>query len=230
MVSFIKNITFAICCTLATSLISIIAFFCRFSKNGMIKIYKTWGAVILFLAKYIYGITYQVSGIENIKPNAIIASKHQSIWETIIFLTLLDKPSYILKKSLLSIPFYGWHLKQMNMIAVDRKGGIKSMKKMILDIKEKLSLGHNIVIFPQGTRVPYNSSLQDYPYHFSFLSLYQEGFDVIPVTLDSGKYWPPKLFSKKSAGAIQMKIMPVMPKGLNSGDFKKTLIELLEHK
>ncbi len=220
----IKNIIFAVFFIFITVFLSIIAIFLRFSQKYLVAIYKIWGKIILFLADKIYGIKYQIVGLENIKDEpCIVASKHQSMWETIIFLVLFDKISYILKSELLKIPFYGWHLKAMGMISVNRKGGLKAMRKMLEDAKQRLIDGYKIVIFPQGTRTPFNSSTQDYPYHFSFISLYHEGFKVIPASLDSGKFWPKGMFSKKKSGTITMTIMPAIVDNLNNIEFKKEL-------
>ena len=94
----IKNIIFAVFFIFVTVFLSIIAIFLRLSQKYLVAIYKIWGKIILFLADKIYGIKYQIIGLENIKDEPrIIASKHQSMWETIIFLVLFDKISYILK-------------------------------------------------------------------------------------------------------------------------------------
>ncbi len=227
--SFIKNIFFLLICAPITIFLSIFAFFLRFSEQKLVFVYKTWARGVLLLIKYIYKIDYKINGLENI-PNGscVIASKHESMWETIIFLILLDKVSYILKSELLKIPFYGWHLKAMNMIPVDRYGGIKAMKKMLLDSKDKLNKGYKIVIFPQGTRVPIGGNTDDYPYHFGFISLYKEGFDVIPVSLNSGQFWPKGIFTKKHSGTIVMEVKPKLEKNLDNNSFKAILQEQIE--
>ena len=74
------------------------------------KVSSLWGTYVMFMAKAICGISYQVTGLENLTKvdNAIILCKHQSAWETIFLVTILPPSSILLKKSLLWIPFWGW--------------------------------------------------------------------------------------------------------------------------
>jgi len=126
---------------------------------------KIWSQFSFYVLKKLCKIDYKIIGQENIlKEPCIYACKHQSMWETVVMHLILNRPVYAYKKELEKIPFYGWFLKYMSGIGVDRKGGIKSLKNVIAQAKFYLNIGQSVVIFPQGTRVPVGEGVEKYPY------------------------------------------------------------------
>ncbi len=184
---------------------------------------KPWGEGSLFLARIFCGIKYEIRGKENIPSTPVIyASKHQSAWDTIIFLTLFPRVAYVLKKELLRLPFWGWYLWRMKMIAIDRSAGASSLKQLIRDSKTALGEGRSIVIFPEGTRTKPNAAPD---YQSGITAMYSSlGAPVVPVALNSGVYWGKNAFFKKS-GTIIIEFLPVIPAGLA----KKEFIERLQN-
>ena len=192
---------------------------------------KIWTKTIVFSLKIICGIKYQIINQHNI-PNSpcIFACKHQSMWETIIMHLIIHRPVYVYKTELLKIPFYGWFLNVMSGIKVNRKGGINSLKYVLQQAKSYLQKQQSIVIFPQGTRVPVSGSTQQYPYQSGIISLYQNcNVSVVPVALNSGLFWPKKLFQQKP-GTISINFLPAIPSGLSKKDFIQTLTKQIEEK
>ena len=185
-----------------------------------------WAKGVLLLARVICGITFEVRGEQNkVNGPAIYACKHQSAWDTLIFLVLLKHPAYVLKRSLLRIPLWGWYLWRMKMIAIDRDGGTSSMKQMIRDSKEVLESGRQIVIFPEGTRIRAGQAGQ---YHPGVQAL--QGFlkvPVVPVALNSGVYWGKDAFLKKP-GKIILEFLPALDTKLPKDAFLPTLQETIE--
>ena len=191
------------------------------SPRAAQKIGKWWAMPCLFLARVLCGITYEVRGRENIQNMPVIyASKHQSAWDTIIFLTLLPNMAYVLKKELLKLPFWGWYLWRMKMIAIDRAAGASSIKQLVRDGKIALAENRPIVIFPEGTRTKLNSKPD---YHAGITAMYSAlGVPVVPVALNSGVYWGKNAFFKKS-GKIIIEFMPPIPAGLPKKEFAERL-------
>ncbi|HEY9163150.1 MAG TPA: lysophospholipid acyltransferase family protein, partial [Magnetovibrio sp.] len=114
---------------------------------------KLWSACAMWVLKVVVGLRWEVKGLENLPDRpCIFASKHQSAWETGIFYQVVTDPSYILKKELLSIPFFGWYIARGGAIAIDRKAGASALKLMIGGAQDRLARGQNVVIFPEGTR------------------------------------------------------------------------------
>jgi 1-acyl-sn-glycerol-3-phosphate acyltransferase len=175
----------------------------------------------LFLARVLCGIKYEVRGRKNIQNTPVIyASKHQSAWDTIIFLTLLPNMAYVLKKELLKLPFWGWYLWRMKMIAIDRSAGASSIKQLIRDGKTALAEGRPIVIFPEGTRTKPRSKPD---YHAGVTAMYSAiGVPVVPVALNSGSYWGKNAFFKKS-GTIIIEFLPPIPANLPKKEFAERL-------
>ena len=177
------------------------------------------------------GINYKIIGRENIsKTPCIYACKHQSMWETVIMHLIIDRPVYAYKKELEIIPFYGWFLKVMSGIKVDRKGGVKSLKSVINQTKNYLNKKQSIVIFPQGTRVPIEGSIEKYPYQAGITALYNScDVKIVPVALNSGLFWPKGQILKKR-GTVIIEFLPAIEKGLSKEDFNKKLISEIEEK
>ncbi|MFZ9469793.1 MAG: lysophospholipid acyltransferase family protein, partial [Rickettsiales bacterium] len=106
---------------------------------------KIWSQFSFYVLKKLCKIEYKIIGQENIlNEPCIYACKHQSMWETVVMHLILNRPVYAYKKELEKIPFYGWFLKFMSGIGVDRKGGMKSLKNVISQAKFYLeAAGHS---------------------------------------------------------------------------------------
>lgn len=187
---------------------------------------RPWALVSLLLARFLCGIKYEIRGKENIlKTPAIYASKHQSAWDTLIFLTIFPRVAYVLKKELLRLPLWGWYLWRMKMIAIDRSAGASSLKQLLKDSKAELNKNRSITIFPEGTRTkPYSTP----DYQAGVTAMYSSlNVSVVPVALNSGVYWGKNAFSKKS-GTIIIEFLPPIPVGLSKKEFAERLQNEIE--
>ncbi len=187
---------------------------------------RLWGLGSLWLLKILCNITYEVRGAEYIpaKPS-IVASKHQSAWDTIIFWVLLTRPAFVLKKELIFFPIFGWYLLFLKNIYIDRKAGASAMKHMLREASLRSNEGRSIVIFPEGTRtLPGASSI----YHPGVAALYQHlKVPVVPVALNSGQLWKKNAFTK-TPGKVIIEFLPPIEPGLKGRDFLATLQEHIE--
>ncbi len=191
------------------------------------KIGPIWANGVLFGLRFICGIKYEVRGAENLPSEPfIIASKHQSAWDTAIFLKLLNNPAYILKKELLKIPLFGNHLQSMKMIPIDREGGTKALKDMLVHIKDRVSQKRSVVIFPEGTRTAPGEKPKYQP---GIAFIYKDvDVPVIPVALNSGKFWGKNAFTK-APGTIVLQYLPAIESGLDRKEFTKKLEDTIEN-
>ena len=180
----------------------------------------------LLLLRLICGLDYRIEGLEHFpKQPCIIAAKHQSIWETIAFCHIFDRPIFVLKQELTRIPFYGWYLRRMGMIAIDRSGGASAMRQMVAETKQRLGDGKHVIIFPEGTRTGPGKKR---PYHPGVAALYKQvGVPVLPVALDSGLFWPGRTM-RQSPGRITVRLLPPLQPGLERRDFMARLEESIE--
>ena len=196
------------------------------SYRGIIWVAKTWGRVNLFLLKLIAGIDVEWRGVENIpKGPLIVASKHQSAWETFALLHRFDNPLFILKRELTWIPLFGWFLIKGHMVPIDRKRGKEALAAMNERARVELAKGRQLIIFPEGTRRPAGAEPR---YKFGVAHIYEaEGVPCLPVALNSGLFWPRRTFLRKP-GTVVVEFLDPIPPGLEKDVFFKRLQEGIE--
>jgi 1-acyl-sn-glycerol-3-phosphate acyltransferase len=190
---------------------------------------KVWAGFGLWVLKKLCGLDYKITGLENLpKGPCIIACKHQSAWETIVMHMIVKRPVYVYKKELEHIPFYGWYLKVMSGIKLNRKGGASALKSLIKQSKSYLEKGQTIIIFPQGTRVPVQGDIEKYPYQAGIAALYLScDIKVVPAALNSGLFWPKHQLFKKP-GTITLQFLEPINPGLKKAEFMQKLEEVTE--
>jgi 1-acyl-sn-glycerol-3-phosphate acyltransferase len=168
-----------------------------------------WARMVIWLARVIVGIRYEVQGLENLpKEPCVVLSKHQSAWETIAFQLIFPPLSFVLKKNLLYIPFFGWGLALFSPIAIDRAAGREAMKQIEVQGKERLKTGFWVLVFPEGTRVAPGEK-GNYQVGGPWLAS-KAGVPVLPVAHNAGVCWPKNAFVKQP-GIITVIIGPPIP-------------------
>ena len=196
-------------------------------KSIGISVMRFWARSSQKLLFYLCKIDFEVIGMDKI-PNQkfIIASKHQSAWETINFIHILkEAPIMIFKRELLFIPFFGLYALKFGHIAINRKVGLSSIKSMIKKAKETLDNNRPILIFPEGTR---QDILSESTYKRGILALYKSlNIPCVPVALNSGKYWP-KNSIKKIPGKITVEFLDQIPPGIDDNEFMRILKEQID--
>lgn len=224
---FARSLIFNLCFFAWAGIASIIfAPLFMISPQASLLAARPWASGALWLARVILGITHEVRGAQYISTAPVIyASKHQSAWDTAIFLVLLNQPAYVLKRELLSMPLWGWYLWRMQMIAIDRSAGASSIKHMLKTAKERLSQGRSIVIYPEGTRTRPGAAPH---YHPGVVALYSFlKTPVVPVALNSGYFWGKNAFLKRP-GKIIIEFLPPMAPGMEKETFTQTLQNTIE--
>jgi 1-acyl-sn-glycerol-3-phosphate acyltransferase len=182
---------------------------------------RFWVRTSLWLHRWITGIRDEIRGRENIPAGGfIVASKHQSAWETLRLVELFPRPSFILKRSLLWIPLFGWYMRKARMIPVDRGGGSAAMEAMTAHARRAIAEGRQIIIFPEGTRRP---PLAPPQYRHGVARLYRDlGVKCLPIALNSGLFWPRRSLVHRR-GTIVLACLPPIPPGREPADFAKEL-------
>ena len=177
-----------------------------------------WNVFVIWAAKAICGIRYQVKGYENL-PDApvILLSKHQSAWETIFYLMFMPRPLvYVFKKELIYLPFFGWALGLLRMIPIDRSRGKDAFAQVVVHGKRRLANGMWIIMFPEGTRIPVGEQGR-YKGGGARLAV-ETGAPVVPLAMNSGECWPKNSFIKKP-GLVTVSIgKPIPSAGRDPGE------------
>lgn len=126
---------------------------------------------------------------------ALVACKHQSMFETFEIMLMLKEPAVVLKRELTDIPLWGWVVRRYGAIPVDRSGGAAALRSMMRSADAAIAEGRPIVIFPEGTRVAPGETP---PLQPGFAGLYRAlKLPVVPVAVDSGRLWPRHRFVKR---------------------------------
>ena len=123
-------------------------------RAAIMAVGKFWARSNLWLLRVICGTKVEFRGLEKIPPGAplIVASKHQSLWETFALVPLFSDPAFIMKRELMWIPVFGWHTWKAGMIKVDRSKGSHALADMNASAARELARNRQVVIFPEGTR------------------------------------------------------------------------------
>ncbi len=180
---------------------------------------RWWSHTTLRLLRVLAGTNYEVRG--TLPEGAVlVASKHQSMWDTIAMTAILDRPAMVLKRELLWIPFYGWYAQKARMIAIDRGAGSQAIRRLIAQGKAALAEKRPIVIFPEGTRSAPGSKLDYKP---GVAALYRQ-LDVpcVPAAVNSGLFWGRRGFLRRP-GTIIVEFLEPIPAGLDRKSFMETL-------
>ncbi len=207
--------------------ISVTAFVCItgvFLSEKTARAYlNRWSKLMIWGANFFVGIKLKIEGMENLpKAPFIVACKHQSAFDTLIFHSFLPDVCFLFKAEMDKIPFMGRLLKKVRCIPVDRKHGTLVLRKIVSDSCECLKDGKIIAIFPEGTRV---APEQHVKYSHGVCMIYDKaGVPVVPAAINSGYLWGRNSFVKKS-GTVTLRLLPPIPAGLD----KKVVMEKIEN-
>jgi len=225
---FIRSLIFALLQLLITpvfTLVAILSF--PFHPITRYRIISGWALSVLWLLRVLCGIRMEVRGAENIPASpAIILCKHQSAWETIALQKVFPPQVWVLKRELLWLPFFGWGLAMTSPIAIKRSDGKGAVRQLLKQGKERLEMGFFVVIFPEGTRIPYGQRGK-YKIGGALLSA-STGVPVVPIAHNAGKLWGRNSFLKRP-GVITMSIgAPINPEGLKAEEINRRAEEWIE--
>ncbi|WP_374546913.1 lysophospholipid acyltransferase family protein [Rhodoblastus sp.] len=198
-----------------------------FGRRAILGLARLWAHATLWLLDVLCGMKVEFRGLENLRGGhgVIIASKHQSAWETIALVTQVEDFTYILKRELTFIPLFGQYLLFSNQIAINRASRSAALRELVDKAGAAVKEGRAIFIFPEGTRRPAGAP-----------PLYKSGVNhlyaatrapCVPVALNSGLFWPRRTFLRRP-GTVLVEFLPVIPAGLPHGQFAKILKDGLE--
>lgn len=211
--------------TVIWSAVSLLTF--PFRPFTRYRIITLWSRLVVWLAQVICGVRYQVWGLENLpRRPSIVLAKHQSAWETIAFEVFLPPQVWVLRRSLLRVPFFGWGLAMMSPIAIDRGAGAQALKQMLEQGRERLAQGFWIIIFPEGTRIPPGQRGR-YQIGGAWLAVHT-GAPVLPIAHNAGQLWRKNAFLKFPGTIIVSIGKPIDPQGLTPEELNRRVEDWVE--
>ncbi len=194
--------------------------------RGVMWLARRWGRSSLWLLRNVAGLDVEYRGVEHIPSGGfIIAPKHQSIWETFALLPLFPNFTFIVKRELTWIPFFGWYLIAGRQIAINRSKGASALTEATTQAQAFVQSGRQVFIFPEGTRRPIGAPPV---YKFGVAAIYDAtAAPCLPIALNSGLFWPRRSFLRKPGKVLVQILEPILP-GLDKQLFLQTLSERLE--
>jgi 1-acyl-sn-glycerol-3-phosphate acyltransferase len=175
-----------------------------------------WVRFHRFCATHILGIRSRIEGTPP-RGAALVPVKHQSMYETMEIVLMLDQPALVLKRELVELPLWGRVVRRYGNIPIDRAGGATALRKMMRAAEAAIIEGRPIIIFPEGTRVLPGETP---PLKSGFAGLYRAlKLPVVPVAVDSGRLAPRKAFVKR-AGIVTFRFGEPIPPGLKRDEIE----------
>lgn len=168
-----------------------------FSHATRYRFMHYWARFCIWWLKVTCGLSYRVHGAENIDKGqaGLILARHESAWETLVFQSIFPRQTFVLKKELLRIPFFGWGLEMMHPISIDRGDGRKAMKQVITEGVQRLKDGIWVVLFPEGTRI--DAGKQAKIKAGGAMLAQKTDAPVYLVGHNAGEFWPKNGFIKR---------------------------------
>lgn len=227
MLFHLRSYIFTVYMYVTALIIASVCFPSLLKRDWAMKVSKAWASVALWGLRNICGIDRCIQGTEVIPDGpAIIAGKHQSMWETIFLAAALPHPSFVLKKELKRLPIFGWWCARSGFIFVDRKAGAKALRQMISDAQNALDQGSShIIIFPEGTRTRVGERASYQPGVAALVKALQ--LPILPVAHNSGCYWR-HYRGDKIPGTITLQFMEPISSSTPRTELMKRLEDVIE--
>lgn len=194
-----------------------------FRSQFVVSLSSFWTTCVIKLARFVLGIDYKITGIKNIPRKGVflVASNHQSAWETFFFVSLFPGSVFILKDELRKIPIFAQYFKKLGFIYIKREKTFDSIKVILKSIKKLMYKKKKVfIIFPEGTRLKPGSRSKLSSGVFAIHKFL--GIPILPIKLNSGRFWLNKKFLNKS-GLINVKIFPIIKNEIDKNKLLKKL-------
>ncbi|MFT8861448.1 MAG: lysophospholipid acyltransferase family protein [Acetobacter fabarum] len=195
----VRSVVFNIVAFVLTGVMGVGALPIRWFMPGHALAYaKLWSRLVLWLFRAICGVQVRVSGLEHLPQSgpALIASQHQSAFDTLVWMLLLPRPCYVMKGELTRIPLLGPMLVLTGMMPVERAAGARALRLLLQGTDKAVADNRQIIIFPEGTRTMPGEHVALKPGIAAMSS--HTGLPVIPVATNSGLFWGRNAFVKRS--------------------------------
>jgi 1-acyl-sn-glycerol-3-phosphate acyltransferase len=172
------------------------------------RIIFTWSRLCVLAAWAICGVRYRVLGTAHMPSQpCVILAKHQSAWETMAFSMIFPPQAIVIKRELLWIPFFGWGMAMVSPISINRGSGLRALRQMLQQGKDRLQHGFWVTVFPEGTRMKPGERGQ-YRTGGAAIAVHAK-VPVLPVAHNAGVCWPRNAFLKYP-GTITVSIGPLI--------------------
>lgn len=222
---YVRSAIFVFLMYLAMLVVGILgAPFAIYSKEGAYWVMKRYCDLVLWLARGLCGLRYEIRG--QVPSGAVVvASKHQSFMDIILLMHVLPLPKYIMKKEIKWTPVLGLYAMRIGSASVDRGKKGAAMKQMVQGVEKNLPENAQVVIYPQGTRVPPGQTMR---YKIGAGVLYERlDLPCVPAATNVGVFWGRKGILRKPGVAVLEFLDPIEP-GLPVSDVVAKMEAVIE--
>jgi 1-acyl-sn-glycerol-3-phosphate acyltransferase len=195
-------------------------------RRWTVRAQGVWGRGLIHLLRWICAIRVEIRGRQHLPTGpALIAAKHQCMFDTMGLWAELPDPCYVMKKELVKVPFFGWYGLKGGNLVVDREGHSAALRKLVRDTQARMRDDRQVIIFPEGTRAPPGTTAGYKP---GVAALYRElALPCTPLATNSGVHWPAHGFMRKP-GTIVYEFLEPIPAGLKRAEFMRELEDRIE--
>ena len=187
---------------------------------------RAWDRGTRILLRLVCGVSIEIRGQQNLPEGAcIVACKHQSTLETVMFFSLLKNPVYTMKAELARLPLMGYSIRRSGSIPIERSAGAAALRKLIKEAQKAFERDGQVLIFPEGTRTPPRMRGKFNP---GVAAIYSRSeVPVVPVALNTGSFWARRTL-RKNPGKVIIEFLPPIEPGLERKAFQGLLEETIE--
>lgn len=194
------------------------------SRDGAVAAAHAWCRLVRACARAMVGIETEVRGVPP-SGEVLVAAKHQSFLDIILIYGAVPRGRFIMKKELARTPVLGQYALRLGCIPVDRGKRGQAMRKMVADVAAGRAEPGQLIIYPQGTRVPPGDKV---PYKSGTAVLYAElKQPCVPAAVNVGLFWPRKGWAFRPGRAVVEFLDPIPP-GLPLAEFMARLEGVVE--
>jgi 1-acyl-sn-glycerol-3-phosphate acyltransferase len=200
--------------------------FAVFNRRAVLVALRVWAKATLFGLRWIIGARVRFEGLEHApRGPALVASKHQSMLDTLVPGMLLKDAAIVYKEELQREIIFGWFIQRGEMVPVARDEGATALKRLLRAAKKAIADGRQIFIFPEGTRTSIGAAPDYKP---GVAAIYMAlRLPCTPVALNTGLIWPARGIDRSPGEAI-IRFLPAIPAGLSREDFMRELETRIE--
>jgi 1-acyl-sn-glycerol-3-phosphate acyltransferase len=190
-------------------------------RRWTLAVMRVGSAGIFVLLRVVCGVKVELRGREHMpKGRAIVAPKHQCMFDVFAQFVFLDSPAFVMRKELVRVPVFGLYGWRSGAVVLDREGGARALRDMLVQARDRLQDVRPLVIFPEGHRgEPGHAG----DYHPGVAGLARDlDLPTHPVATNSGVHWPAHGFIRRP-GTIVFEYLPPIPPGLKRADYMRRL-------
>jgi 1-acyl-sn-glycerol-3-phosphate acyltransferase len=220
MLRWIRSLAFNISIYLAMAVLAVVFLpYALVSREGAYLACHTYCRWVIWTARLMVGLEVEIRGTPP-TDEVMIAAKHQSFFDILVIFHAVPRAKFIMKRELLFAPIFGQYAWRLGSVPVNRGRRGQAIAKMVADVKKGRREPGQLVIYPQGTRVPPG---EEKPYKIGTAVLYEQlGQDCVPVATNIGVFWPKRDILRHPGTAV-VEFLPRLPAGLPREEFMQRL-------